>query len=80
LNLIKIDHLNLSKYARMIENSELRDDLDKAYSVYTPKLNNLNINMDSIPIQSLYNANKTYDEAIQLWYQIFKKKEKLLNK
>ncbi len=67
VNLTKIDHLNLSKYVKMIERSELRDDLDKSYSVYTPKLNHLNIDMDSIPTNCLYEPSKGDKIGTELW-------------
>lgn len=42
---LKVDHLNLEKYTRMIADTELRDDLDKVHTVYQPKRGHVPIDL-----------------------------------
>ncbi len=51
---LEIEHLDLKKYSLMIANSELRDDLDLAATVYDPEVDSVAIKMPEIDTAAFY--------------------------
>ena len=59
---LEVDHLNLEKYAKMISNSELRDDLDIVNTNYRPRRTHVVVNLPSETI-SIFDPNLDHTNA-----------------
>ena len=56
---LDVNHLNLSKYTKMIANSELRDDLDLFMARYNPSSSHLAISMPTVA-ESIFDGGRDY--------------------
>ncbi len=72
---LKVDHLNLAKYTKMINESKLRDDLDKVFERYSPKSKFVSINIPEKSFGHIFDTtnppgSKDYTKRYKRFFRI----------
>jgi hypothetical protein len=63
---LSVNHLNLGKYSKMIQKSDLRDDLDAMDSNYNPSRNRIIVDMPSSLSINYFDPNSEFNPSSNL--------------